>query len=127
MSGVGSNWYTCTFPKELMNGSHFGRCTCKRDKTSAVPCDHMVAAIFKTVSIMSWWWRREQWQKQLPKDVYPSCSHTVQSIKENCLPDYTILYSPDLTAGKKSGCPKDTARKKSGMEVVMAKSRKKMK
>jgi hypothetical protein len=32
-SGVGSNRYTFTFPKEPMNGSHFGRCTCKRDKT----------------------------------------------------------------------------------------------
>jgi hypothetical protein len=26
-SGVGSNRYICTFPKEPMNGSHFGRCT----------------------------------------------------------------------------------------------------
>jgi hypothetical protein len=134
-SGVGSNRHTCTFPKEPMNGSHFGRCTCKRDKTSAAPCNHMVAAVqsgrlppvFTTVSIMPWWWRREHWQKQLPKDVYPSCSHTIQSIKENRLPDYTIRYAPDWVAGKKSGRPKDAERKKSGLELAMTKARKKMK
>ena len=76
---------------------------------------------------MPWWWRREQWQKQLPKDVYPSCSHTIQRIKENHLPDYTIHYAPDWIARKKSGRPKDAARKKSGLVVAMAKSRKKMK
>ncbi len=43
------------------------------------------------------------------------------------MPDYTIRYAPDWIAGKKSGRPKDAARKKSGLEVAMAKSRKKMK
>ena len=134
-SGVGYNRYTCTFPKEPMHGSHFGTCTCKRDKTSAAPCDHMVAAVqsgklppsFTTVSIMPWWWRRDHWQKQLPKDLYPACSHTIQTIKEGRLPDYTLRYAPDWLAGNKSGRPKEAARIKSGLEVAMTKARKKMK
>jgi hypothetical protein len=76
---------------------------------------------------MPWWWHRDQWQKQLPKDVYLSCSHTIQSIKENRLPDYTIRSAPDWISGKKSGCPKDVKKKKSGMEVAMTKAWRKMK
>jgi hypothetical protein len=44
-NGVGYNRYTCMFPKDPINGSHFGCCSCNRDKTSAAPCDHMVAAV----------------------------------------------------------------------------------
>jgi hypothetical protein len=30
-------------PKNPMNGSYFGRCTCGAGKTDAVPCEHMAA------------------------------------------------------------------------------------
>ncbi len=134
-NGVGYNRYTCMFPKEPINGSHFGCCTCKRDKTLAAPCDHMVAAVqsgklptvITTVSIMPWWWQREQWRKQLPIiDEYPSCSHTIQSIKDGHLPNHTVHYAPDWLAGNKSGRPKNAERKKSGLELAMNKAKKKM-
>jgi hypothetical protein len=66
------------FPKEAVNGSFFGACTCGADKTDAVPCEHMAAVALSSclhpkitpISIMPTWWGREQWRKQFLSDVY---------------------------------------------------------
>ncbi len=39
------------FPKEAVNGSFFGTCTCGADKTNAVPCEHMAAIATVLVSV----------------------------------------------------------------------------
>ena len=38
-----------TLPKYPVNGSHFGTCTCRADKTNAVPCEHMAAIALSSV------------------------------------------------------------------------------
>ncbi len=66
------------FPKEAVNGSFFGTCTCEADKTNAVPCEHMAAIAISSclhpqitpISIVPTWWGREQWCKQFPSNVY---------------------------------------------------------
>jgi hypothetical protein len=91
------------FPKEAVNGSFFGTCTGGADKTDAVPCEHMAAVALSSclcpqitpISIMLTWWRREQWRKQFPSDVYCDGSTTMKSIKDGKIPDVTLRYCPD--------------------------------
>jgi hypothetical protein len=73
------------FRKEAVNGSFFGTCTCGADKTDAVPCEHMAAVALSSclhpqitpISIMPFWWGREQWRKQFPSDLYCDGSTTM--------------------------------------------------
>ncbi len=52
------------FPKEAVDGSFFGTCTCGADKTDAIPCEHMAAVALSSrlrpqitpISIMPTWW-----------------------------------------------------------------------
>jgi hypothetical protein len=91
------------FPKEAVDGSFFGTCTCGADKTDAVPCEHMAAVALSSrlcpqitpISIMPTWWGREQWRKQFPSDVYCDGSTTMKSIKDGKIPDVTLRYCPD--------------------------------
>jgi hypothetical protein len=119
------------FPKEAVNGSFFGTCTCGADKTDAVPCEHMVAVALSyrlhpqitPISIMPFWWGREQWRKQFLSDLYCDGSTTMKSIKDGKIPDVTLRYCPDWTAPNKSGRPKNAERRKSGLEEAMAKAK----
>ncbi len=103
------------FPKEAVNGSFFGSCTCGADKTNAVPCEHMAAIAISShlrsqitsISIMPTWWGREQWRKQYPSDLYCDGSTTMKSIKDGKIPNVTLCYCPDWTAPNKSGHPKE--------------------
>jgi hypothetical protein len=118
-------------PKEAVDGSFFGTCTCGADKTHAVPCEHMAAVALSSrlrpqitpISIMPTWWGREQWRKQFPSDVYCDGSTTMKSIKDDKIPDVTLRYCPDWTAPNKSGRPKKAERHKSGLEEAMAKAK----
>jgi hypothetical protein len=91
------------FPKEAVNGSCFGTCTCGADKTDSVPCGHMAAVALSShlrpqithISIMPTWWGREQWRKQFPSDLYCDGSTTMKSIKDGKIPDVTLHYCPD--------------------------------
>jgi hypothetical protein len=122
-------------PKEAVDGSFFGTCTCGADKTNAVPCEHMAAIALSSclcpqitpISIMLTWWRREQWRKQFPSDVYCDGSMTMKSIKDGKIPDITLPYCPDWTAPSKSGCSKKAERRKSGLEKAIAKAKGKKK
>jgi hypothetical protein len=119
------------FPKEAVNGSFFGTCTCGADKTDAVPCEHIAAVALSSclrphitpISIMLTWWGREQWCKQFPSDLYCDGSMTMKSIKDGKIPDVTLCYCPDWTAPNKSGYPKKAERHKSGLEEAMAKAK----
>jgi hypothetical protein len=123
------------FPKEAVNGSFFGTCTCGADKTDAIPCEHMAAIALSSclhpqitfIFIMPTWWGREQWRKQFPSDVYCDGSTTMKSIKDGKILDVTLRYCPDRTAPNKSGLPKKAERRKSGLEEAMAKAKGKKK
>ncbi len=118
-------------PKNPMNGSHFGRCTCGADKTDAVPCEHMGAIALSAVirpqitpmNVMPIWWKRKQWREQVPLDVYAEANITIKSMKEGQIPDLTSRLCPDWTGAKKSGCPKKGERYKSGLEKATAKGK----
>jgi hypothetical protein len=85
-------------PKEAVNGSFFGTCTCGADKTDAIPCEHMAATAISSclhpqitpISIMPTRWGREQWCKQFPSDLYCDGSTTMKSIKNGKIPDVTV-------------------------------------
>ncbi len=119
------------FPKEAVDGSFFGTCTCGADKTNVIPCEHMAAIALSSrlrpqitpISIMPTWWGRKQWRKQFPSDVYCDGSTSMKSIKDGKIPDVTLRYCLDWTAPKKSGHPKKDERHKSGIEEVMAKAK----
>jgi hypothetical protein len=77
-------------PKNLANGSYFGRCTCGADLTDAVPCKHMAAIALSSgirpqitpMNIMPIWWKCKQWREQFPLDVYAEANITIKSVKE---------------------------------------------
>ena len=127
----GRNEQVVTLPKNLVNGSYFGRCTCGADLTDAVPCEHMAAIALSSVirpqitpmNIMPVWWKRKQWREQFPLDVYAEANITIKSVKEGRLPDFTLRLCPDWTAAKKTGRPKKGDRYRSGLEKAMAKGK----
>jgi hypothetical protein len=45
----GRNEQIVKLPKNLVNGSYFGRCTCGADLTDAVSCKHMAAIVLSSV------------------------------------------------------------------------------
>jgi hypothetical protein len=120
-----------SIPKNPMNGSYFGRCTCGADKTDAVPCEHMAAIALSAVirpqitpmNVMPIWWKRKQWREQFPLDVYAEANITIKSVKEGQIPDLTSRLCPDWTGAKKSVRPKKGERYKSGLEKAMAKGK----
>ena len=71
------------------------------------------------MSIMPYWWGREQWRRQFPDDVFADFSSTMKSIKDGKIPDPSYRYCPDWTAPNKSGRPKKNDQKKSGIEMAM--------
>jgi hypothetical protein len=110
-------------PKEAVDGSFFGTCTCGADKTDAIPCEHMAAIALSSrlspqitpISIMPTWWGREQWRKQFPSDVYCDGSTTMKSLKDGKIPDVTLRYCPDWTAQTKV----DVHRRLSGVNLAL--------
>jgi len=79
-----------TLPKEPVNGSHFGTCTCGAAQTNAVPCEHMSVIALSDVicpqisplNIMPIWWKRSQWQLQFPLETCPGANITMKLVKE---------------------------------------------
>jgi hypothetical protein len=120
-----------TLPKEPVNGSHFGTCTCGATQTDAVPCEHMsviaLSAVIRPqispINIMPIWWKRSQWRLQFPLETCPEANITMKSVKEGRLPDYGLRLCPDWTTGSKPGRPKKGERIKSGLETAMAKGK----
>jgi len=105
---------TVIIPKLPTKGSYFGQCTCGLAKRDAVPCEHMAAIVVSSRigvltrhNIMPFWWKRSQWQEQLPQDVTPECYANMEVIRDNYEPDDTIRYcpSPSWSAPNKAGRP----------------------
>ena len=77
-------------PKNPVNGSYFGRCTCGANLTDTVPCEHMAAIALSAVihpqitpmNVMPIWWKRKQWREQFLLDVYAKANITIKSVKE---------------------------------------------
>jgi hypothetical protein len=114
---------TVTILKEPTRGSYFGKCTCGVDSRDAVPCDHMAALVISSrvpnltrENIMPYWWRTDQWQLQLQKDVTAECNISIETIREDGKPDSNIRYCPSWSAPNKSGRPKKNERRKSVLE-----------
>ena len=119
-----------TLPKEPVNGSHFGTCTCGAPQTDAVPCEHMsvtLSAVIRPqispINIMPIWWKRLQWRLQFPLETCPDANITMKLVKEGRLPDYGLRLCPDWTTGSKPGRPKKGERIKLGLETAMAKGK----
>jgi hypothetical protein len=111
-------------PKNPVNGSYFGICTCGADLADAVSCKHMAAIVLSAVirpqiipmNVMLIWWKRKQWREQFPLDVYAKANITIKSMKEGQIPDFTLHLCPNWTAANKSGHPKKGERYKVGLE-----------
>ncbi len=109
-------------PKEAVNGSFFGTCTCGADKTDAVPCEHMAAIAISScphpqitpISMMPTWWGREQWRKQFPSDLYCDGSMTMKSIKDGKMISFYITARIGLHQTKV-----DVQRRLSGVNLAL--------
>ena len=77
-------------PKNPVNGSYFGKCTCGVNKTDVVLCEHMAVIALSSVirpqitpmNVIPIWWKRKQWQEQFPLDMYAEANITIKSVKE---------------------------------------------
>jgi len=116
---VGSREYFVTIPKVgQVHGSRFGSCTCGSHKKEGCPCNHMVAVVksgaiplMTNVELMPYWYTRDQWQLQFPKDVVFRFDCTWKKIKEESNFDENVHHCPAWAAGGKKGRPKKNARK----------------
>ena len=117
-------------PKEPVNGSYFGRCSCGVDKRDAVPCDHMAAIVVSSripmlmrINIMPYWWTRATWKLQFPLEQKPVCNVNLEQIRTSKNRNGFIRYCPSWSAPNKAGRPKKDERRKSGVEMALAKKR----
>ncbi len=95
---VGRHKQIVILPKNTVNGSIFGRCTCGADLTDAVPCKHMAAIALSAVirpqitpmNVLPIWWKRKKWREQFLLDVYAEANITIKSVIEGQF--WTSLY-----------------------------------
>jgi hypothetical protein len=80
-----------------------------RDKTGAVPCEHMATIALSAVirpqitpmNVMLIWWRHKQWREQFPLDVYAEANIIIKSAKEGQIPEFSFHLCPDWTGPNK--------------------------
>ena len=112
--------YSVAIPKEgQVHGSRFGTCTCGYPRKEGCPCDHMVAVVkvgaipqLTRVTVMPYWYHREQWRLQFPQDHTCLADFNLISIKEKAAKMDNLRYCPHWTIGNKKGRPKKEQRKK---------------
>ena len=127
----GRNKQIVKLPKNLVNGSYFGKCICGADLTDAVPCKHIAAVALSAVirpqitpmNVMPIWWKRKQWREQFPLDVCTEANITIKSMKEGQILHFSLRLCPDWTGANKSGRPKEGECYKLGLEKAMAKGK----
>jgi hypothetical protein len=73
-------------------------------KSGAIP-------FMTNVELMPYWYTRDQWQLQFPKDVVFRFDCTWKKIKEESNFDENVHHCPAWAAGGKKGRPKKNARK----------------
>ena len=100
-------------PKEPVNVSYFGRCSCGVDRRDAVRCDHMAAIVMSS--------RMTTWKLQSPLEEEPVCNVNLAQIMTSKNSNNFIRYCPSWLAPNKAGRPKKDERRKSGVEIAMAK------
>lgn len=119
------------FVKEPVMGSHFGGCSCGKVNIEGAPCHHMVAVVksgrVKTltpINCMPKWWTTEMWRLQYPLNLHSLCDFSIESIKQNELPEMTMRYCPPYSAPNKAGRPHEGKRKKGILEERKPKRKK---
>ena len=65
---------------------------------------------------MPYWWRKDHWQLQFQRDVTVECNVSIETIKEDSVPNSNMRYCPSWSAPNKSGRPKKNERRKSVLE-----------
>ncbi len=118
--------HTVPIPKEPMKGSYFGQCTCGLVKRDAVLCEHMAAIVVSSRigvltrhNIMSFWWKRAQWQEQFPWEAVTSeCYANMEVIRADYEADDSIRYCPAWSAPNKSGRLAKGKRKLSALKIA---------
>ena len=111
--------YIVKIPREAQeHGSRFGSCTCGFPKKEGIPCDHMVAIVksgripnMSRVTLMPYWYTREQWKLQFPKEFVYRTDMTWENIRKSDSKDERMKYCPSWVAPKKKGRPKKEVRK----------------
>ena len=115
---------------ETLNGSYSGCCSCGVDRRDVVPCDHMAATVMSSrililtrINIMPYWWTHTTWKLQFPLEEEPVCNVNIAQIMTSKNRNNFIRYCPSWSAPNKAGQPKKDERRKSGVEITMAKKR----
>ena len=137
--GAGSiRTHTVMIPKEMVNGTRFGSCTCGVPQTKTIPCVHMVAVVqaqvvtglTREVDVMPAWCSTNTWRLQYPQNLSMRGDLTMRKLKDSHQPNTKLRCSPKSAAGNKTGAPKKLKRirgpiekqrkKKPRMGVAMA-------
>ncbi len=111
--------YVVKIPRKAQeHGSRFGSCTCGFPKKEGLPCDHMVAIVkagrilnMLRVTLMPFWYTREQWKLQFPKEFVYRADMTWGNVRKSDCIDERMKYCPSWVAPKKKGHPKKEVRK----------------
>ena len=72
---------------------------------------------------MPYWWSREQWQKQFPRESIAVCHANMEVIRADYEPDDDIRYCPSWSAPNKAGRPPKGKRRLSAIEVAQGNKR----
>jgi hypothetical protein len=75
------------------------------------------------MNVMPIWWNHKQWREQFSLDVYAEANITIESVKEEKIPDFSLRLCPNWTGADKSGHPKKGERHKLALEKAMAKGK----
>jgi len=72
---------------------------------------------------MPFWWKRSQWQEQLPQDETPVCYANMEVTRVDYKPDDTIRYYPSWSTPNKAGHLAKGKRKLSTLEIAQGKKK----
>ena len=127
---TGSQNQTVKVMKEVYMDHRATSCTCGVPQMTCVPCRHIVAVAksgksegLNMVTAMPYFWSTRWWRKQFPREEAIRCNIDVEYLMEQHDPDNSIRFCPDVVGVRKKGRPKKSSRKKSALEVALAKSR----
>jgi hypothetical protein len=59
------------------------------------------------IQTMPYWWTTAHWQAQYAQDVECRTDFSMNTVKDNSIPDDRLCYCPSWTAGKEKGRPKN--------------------
>jgi hypothetical protein len=126
VGGVGGSSicsHTVMIPREAVNGTRFGSCTCGIAQTKTVPCVHMVAIVqakvitgLNEVDVMPAWCASATWQLQYPRNLSIRADLNIHKLKAAHQSDTKLHCCPKTAAGNKSGAPKKVKRVKGPLE-----------